>query len=260
MKNDILQIVTPLASMRNKPNNLSELETECLFGEKFEVLKTQDVWAFGILKTDGYKGWIEKKFLDEKFNNNYRISSLSANVNLCPNIKSSSLFNLSMNSLINVEEIRNNWAKIRISEKLFKLNFAFVHVKHLISISETFKDWVTFAENFLNVPYKWGGRGYTGIDCSALLQLSLTTAGIYVKRNCKDQIIDLKKCWSDPKIFKRGDIYFWKGHVGIGLDPDFIIHANGFHMKTIIEKRKDALDRIYHEEGPLIVKYHLSTN
>ena len=52
-------------------------------------------------------------------------------------------------------------------------------------------------------------------------------------------------------------MFFWKRHVGIGLNPNDIIHSNGFHMKTTIEKREQALERIYLEEGNLIAKYHI---
>ena len=34
---------------------------------------------------------------------------------------------------------------------------------------------------------------------------------------------------------RRGDLVFWKGHVGMMLDGMLIIHANGHHMKVVIE-------------------------
>jgi cell wall-associated NlpC family hydrolase len=34
---------------------------------------------------------------------------------------------------------------------------------------------------------------------------------------------------------QRGDLIFWKGHVGIMLDAERIIHANGFWMQVSIE-------------------------
>ena len=50
--------------------------------------------------------------------------------------------------------------------------------KHIVKINHKVNDWVKVAEQFLNVPYKWGGRDSMGIDCSALIQLSLETFGI----------------------------------------------------------------------------------
>jgi hypothetical protein len=37
---------------------------------------------------------------------------------------------------------------------------------------------------------------------------------------------------------------FWKGHVGIGLDSERIVHANGHHMMVAIEPLETALTRI----------------
>ena len=44
-------------------------------------------------------------------------------------------------------------------------------------------DYVAVAERFLNVPYLWGGRTSIGLDCSALVQLSLMAAGIAAPRD-----------------------------------------------------------------------------
>ncbi len=42
----------------------------------------------------------------------------------------------------------------------------------------------------------------------------------------------------------RGDLIFWKGHVGIMRDPVTLLHANGWHMKTVSEPLAQARERI----------------
>jgi cell wall-associated NlpC family hydrolase len=42
----------------------------------------------------------------------------------------------------------------------------------------------------------------------------------------------------------RGDLVFWKGHVGIMLDPTRFLHSNGHHMATVIEPLAEARGRI----------------
>jgi hypothetical protein len=37
---------------------------------------------------------------------------------------------------------------------------------------------------------------------------------------------------------------FWKGHVGIMRDPVTLLHANGWHMKTVSEPLMQARARI----------------
>ena len=42
----------------------------------------------------------------------------------------------------------------------------------------------------------------------------------------------------------RGDLVFWKGHVGIMIDGIMMVHANGCHMLTAVETLPEAALRI----------------
>ena len=42
----------------------------------------------------------------------------------------------------------------------------------------------------------------------------------------------------------RGDLVFWKGHVGIMTDGKTLLHANGHHMMVVAEPLSAAVDRI----------------
>ena len=46
---------------------------------------------------------------------------------------------------------------------------------------------------FNNIRYKWGGKSFKGIDCSALVQLFLNFNKKYCPRDAKDQIKFFKK-------------------------------------------------------------------
>ena len=49
----------------------------------------------------------------------------------------------------------------------------------------------------------------------------------------------------------RGDLIFWKGHMGVMLDEARLLHANAFHMVVAIEPLADALGRIEKIAGPV---------
>ena len=43
---------------------------------------------------------------------------------------------------------------------------------------------------------------------------------------------------------QRGDLVFWKGHVGIMCDPEMLLHANAHHMAVAREPLAQAVARI----------------
>ena len=50
---------------------------------------------------------------------------------------------------------------------------------------------------------------------------------------------------------QRGDLVFWKGHMGVMLDAIHLLHANAFHMHVAIEPLRQAATRIAQSEGPI---------
>jgi cell wall-associated NlpC family hydrolase len=107
-------------------------------------------------------------------------------------------------------------------------------------------DFVAVAERFINVPYLWGGRTSFGLDCSSLLQLSLISAGKTAPRDTdlQEQMVGSAVEGGASALLRRGDLVFWKGHVGIMIDGEYMIHASGHHMSVVIEELKDAIARI----------------
>ena len=106
---------------------------------------------------------------------------------------------------------------------------------------------MTVAECFLHAPYLWGGKTCLGVDCSGLVQISLAAAGHDVPRDT-----DLQEAGIGEAIdigaglaeLQRGDLVFWKGHVGIMRDATTLLHANAHHMLVASEPLAAARDRI----------------
>ena len=85
----------------------------------------------------------------------------------------------------------------------------------------------------MHVKYKWCGKTFDGIDCSALLQIFYKYNNKFFPRDTKDQV-KIKKGVNNKKLFKKGDIIFWKGHVAICLNKRELIHAYGPRKKVLI--------------------------
>ena len=118
---------------------------------------------------------------------------------------------------------------------------------HLAPIGAGFVEPTATAERFLGTPYLWGGRDSVGIDCSGLVQQALYAGGLACPRDS-----DLQARLGDPakpETLARGDLVFWRGHVGMMLDEARLIHANAWHMAVAIEPLAEALERIARRGG-----------
>ena len=93
---------------------------------------------------------------------------------------------------------------------------------------------------FKDIPYKWGGKNYKGIDCSALEKIFFKFNNQYCPRDTKDQIKYFKK----PNSIKKNAIIFWKGHVAVCLSKTRLIHAYGPKKKVLFMNVKKTLKLI----------------
>jgi len=117
---------------------------------------------------------------------------------------------------------------------------------HLQALGEVESDYIATAINFLGMPYLWGGRTARGLDCSALVQLSLARAGLPVPRDSDQQEKSLGQLvgdGTDLRDIEEGDVIFFPGHVGFVLEGFRFLHANAFDMRVSVHRLSDVLDR-----------------
>lgn len=223
--------------MYKTPSTKYSIETEGIFGEIFLVEKIEDDFAFGVLHTDNYRGWIKLNDLTEvNTKPNYTIVNVNTLIKEKPDLKSKTLGNLSFGSKVSIINKKEDWSSFQFYYQN-KKKIAYVYTNHIHDLSQKFnKCWVDLAENFINVPYKWGGRSFFGIDCSSLIQLSIMiNKNKFFPRNSNDQYLFSKKYGEITTSFKRGTLVFWEGHVGVMLCDENILHANAYHMKVQVE-------------------------
>lgn len=238
-----MNIIKSSVHMKSNMTGISSLETECLFGEKVEILDEHLDWVYCKLLTDNYCGWIKRNSLGQFKKATHRVIIKRTFIYKDINAKSDTILYLPMGSKLAIEKIKSGWAETCFLLEN-KIQVGYVPSKHIVYCKHKVKDWVAIAQQLEGAPYRWGGRDTIGIDCSALLQLSYQTYGQMIPRNSSQQVKLKKKNIDDINDLKRGCVIFWEGHVGIMIDKLNCIHANAFHMKTVTEPLMNIINRM----------------
>lgn len=253
----LVRVITASAPLRSEPAVYATLDNEGLYGEAFEVNSTENGFAFGALGVEGYQGWMPQVCLGDLPTPNACVITPMSHVTYDLDIKSLGHFSLSLGARVTV--INQSADRARIATPA---GSGFLPCCHILSLNNGYSDsalagdqwpsndWVTLAESLIGSPYKWGGRTAWGLDCSALVQLALSLAGISVPRDSGPQH-DIGTGLHNDVALQRGDLVFWEGHVGIMQDPKQLLHANAYHMAVASEPLSIAKQRIVKTAGPV---------
>jgi cell wall-associated NlpC family hydrolase len=231
-----MQVIEASAPLRRSPQADAPLETEALFGEAVTVYDEGEGWAWAQLDRDHYVGYLPRAALGTPTEPTHRVAALRTHAYPGPSIKLPPRLPLPLGARLAVVRHEGDFAVTDDGLHLW--------ARHLAELSAREPDFAAVAERFLETPYLWGGRTSEGIDCSGLVQTALAAAGIDAPRD-SDM---LEEAMGAPVAVDgsrtRGDLVFWKGHVGIMRDAATLIHANGWHMKVAFEPLAEARARI----------------
>ena len=224
--------IYPEVNLYRKPSTKSETVTQMIYGDSFSVSKKSKKWLKIKIKEDRYKGYIKNKNYPSFLKPTHKVNSLKAKVFKFPN-------KIKKNEITYGSKIK----VIESNSKFFKFAKGWIKKKDVKPVS--FKENSPFKKitSFKNIKYKWGGKSFRGIDCSALVQVFLNFNNKFCPRDASDQVKYFKK---DIKLknIKKNDIIYWKGHVAIALSKKKLIHAYGPMKKTVIMDIDQTIKRI----------------
>ncbi len=221
--------------LRAEPSDRSEIVSQVLFGEHFEIIETRKQWSKIKLHFDNYEGWVDSKqyqiITDSDFKNLSKesivlnsdlIEYITGKNNLLIPIPLGASLSFLNHPEINLEEFDFEGSKIE-------------GIKPKANLIET-------AFMYLNAPYLWGGKTPFGIDCSGFTQMVYKLNGYSLARDASQQS-NQGEALSFIEESEPGDLAFFDNeegniiHVGIIMQDNYIIHASG-------KVRIDRLDHL----------------
>lgn len=209
--------------VRETPSDLSQMTTQLLFGDVFEILFEADNWLQIQNGYDDYVGWIDKK-------QQIAITQSQFEMHRTPAFTNSHLGTITLNNTDATVVPASSF----YSQNPFDINSIHFQSKlNLIPFTNSPSLSITkIALSYLNAPYLWGGKTPFGIDCSGFTQSVFKIAGIQLRRDAWQQA-QQGNVLSFLSEAKPGDLLFFDNneekivHVGILLSGNQIIHASG---------------------------------
>jgi hypothetical protein len=221
--------------LRFEPSDKSEIVSQVLFGEHFEILEKFNQWSRIKMQYDDYEGWVDSKQYQLISEANYKQLSQDAII-------------LNADLIEYITGPNNLLLPIPLAASLSFLNYSDINTASFdfegtkISGVKSKNSIINSAFMYLNAPYLWGGKTPFGIDCSGFTQMVYKLNGYKLLRDASQQAKQ-GEALSFIEESEPGDLAFFDNeegniiHVGIIMENNYIIHASG-------KVRIDRLDHL----------------
>ena len=221
--------------LRLEPSDKSEIVSQVLFGEHFEIIEQLKQWSRIKMQFDNYEGWVDSKqfkIISETNFNKLSEETIILNGDLVDYITDHTNLLIPIPLGASISFLSNN--------EINTANYNFEGTK--ISGVKPKSELIRTAFMYLNAPYLWGGKNPFGIDCSGFTQMVYKLNGYKLLRDASQQAKQ-GEALSFIEESEPGDLAFFDNdegniiHVGIIMEDNYIIHASG-------KVRIDRLDHL----------------
>ena len=243
MKNNFF-FNSSIGNINSEPTNNSETLSQILYGEKFKILNNGKNWVKIKTNYDNYIGYIKKGNFNQNFNPTLKIKKIK-----------SKIFTRKKNRFLPTKNYLYFASGISVLNKYRRLiefeKNKWIKKSDIIKIDHFEKNYIKIIKLFKSSKYLWGGKSSDGLDCSALIQIYFYYNRMFFPRDTKDQIRYCRR--KKVRNLRKGDIIFWKGHVGLCLSKSKFIHAYGPKKKVMVMPTVQTIELI-HKTANLKVK------
>jgi cell wall-associated NlpC family hydrolase len=234
-----MQVRVSHVNVQRKPSDDAPTDTQALNGETLMAYEERGGWCWVQLERDRYVGYICAEALTENIvKPSHRVCARHTMIYSAPDIKSPPLDALPFGAEVHI---------LAADGAFSQTGSGYIFSRHLAPNDRPLGEFVGLAEIFLHTPYLWGGKTDMGIDCSGLAQVALAAAGVDAPRDTDMMEAALGRpvdVDGNLRGLRRGDLVFWRGHVGVMQSEDLLLHANAHFMMVTSEPLIVARDRI----------------
>ncbi|AND65221.1 hydrolase Nlp/P60 [Flavobacterium covae] len=221
--------------LRLEPSDRSELVSQVLFGEHFQIVEQNPKWSKIKLAFDAYEGWVDNKQFKPITAQTYQ------------KLENSDLL-LNGDFIEYVTTSEKGLMAIPLGASLRFLDLPTINTENYhfeglkITGQKSKTEIINTAFMYLHSPYLWGGKTPFGIDCSGFTQMVYKLNGYKLLRDASQQAAQ-GDALSFIEESEPGDLAFFDNeegniiHVGIIMENNYIIHASG-------KVRIDRLDHL----------------
>ncbi|NLO03011.1 MAG: C40 family peptidase [Bacteroidales bacterium] len=220
-----------LIPVRKEPSEKSEMVTQILFGEHFEIVEEMAGWCNVRLAWEGYTGWADGKMItriDERVIRKTEKMPVAVSGDIISQVALKDDQNIMLVAGSTLPLWRPYLKEFTIDKSTYRYSgrvlCGMIKNPRNLAIKQAFK--------YINAPYLWGGRSPFGIDCSGFSQVIYKMIGIRLPRDASDQVNE-GVASGFPGESEPGDLVFFDDeegkivHVGIIWKQNKIIHASG---------------------------------
>lgn len=221
----------PMIPIRENPSERSEMISQLLYGEAFEILDNQNSWSLIRCLFDDYTGWASLNQQMEYLDLFDDIPPPSSHFVVKPCTKAHTKKGAHMQLTFGAELRPGD---IALPEDLKPNPFL------QAGATDNPQTLIEMATTLCETPYLWGGRSSQGVDCSGFVQMTMKVAGFAFPRDAWQQAE-----WGSTVDFLEealpGDLVFFDNaegkinHVGLLIDSKNVIHASGFVRIDMID-------------------------
>lgn len=247
--------IIPLSAIyiRKEPSFRAEIVTQALLGTPVKILDKKNGWLL-IQTPDRYIGWtnttiepISRKQLDQA-NSTPKAIVICHHAQLYtrPSRKSAPIMEVIMGNILTLQSPANGrrFATVSLPDGTTAY-IATQHIRPLTrwwqSVSLTGQSIVELGQQFIGLPYLWGGTSARGMDCSGFTKTLFFMHGLILPRDASQQFycgtpVDTTNGWHN---LQQGDLLFFGTrseqqpetlritHVALSMGGARFIHASG---------------------------------